>query len=403
MEDQALHHVLDFQIMNLELTGFYSIFDGFGVEASLPLRLTSISAEFLDADRESLASFSSIHHRDEVVAGPGDAEVAGRYRLLAPSSNLSLSIDLRVGVSLPTGKIEPDPFKLGEEGKTHQHMFFGSGTFNPVVGFEAFYTTNDFAIVSWGRGLVNLAENKYGYRGRSKYLAGLGIIHNLGLEDFGLSAKVIGRLETPAKWDGRDARNSGITQLLASLGGFWRISSNVTLNIDAKKAVYHVAKGGQLEMPGVVGLGIQYTGSIGPAHVEHPSHDHGSLEIKAGPSIDVSEAAKGGASFKLGDVLVPNKITVLDFWAEWCHPCEHITQALSELSAKYQNLAVRKIEVPSFDTPVAMEHLKGMSALPIVRVYDGQGVLLRELVGTTEAEVRKEIESLFVKTNASVP
>ena len=398
LEDQAQQHVLDFQIMSLELSAVYGLSTRLALDLNVPFRVSAIKAEFIDGQQVSLPNFTSIHHRDEVIAGFGDLRLSGRYRVLRGNSDFPLSLDLRLGTTIPSGGTEPNPFELGRQGERHQHLFYGSGTFDPLAGLEIYYNTGGFALMSWTSARLSVYENGFGYRGRSSINAGLGVAHSLGLKDWRFRAQMIGRHETPAQWSEQDARNSGLSDLLASLGIAYMISPRFLLNLDMKKTVFQQSRGGQLQMPGLLGLGLSYSFDDDAATPSHEPHAHDALTPIKGEDIDVSDAALAGASYRLQDVLVLGKVTVLDYWAAWCHPCEHIAQTLSQLASQDQKLAVRKIEVPDFDGPVAIEHLKGLSALPIVRIYGPQGSLLHELVGTTEAEVRKRVKAVLAQT-----
>ena len=70
----------------------------------------------------------------------------------------------RSGISLPTGDTEPDPFALGEEGHEHQHIFFGTGTYDPIVGLEAYRTRGGLQVAGWLRLRTSLYENSFDYR-----------------------------------------------------------------------------------------------------------------------------------------------------------------------------------------------------------------------------------------------
>jgi len=71
--------------------------------------------------------------------------------------------------------------------------------------------------------------------------------------------------------------------------------------------------------------------------------------------------------------LVPGKVTVLDFSAYWCEPCRKVDEHMAEVLARRTDVAYRKLEIVDWDSPLAEHYLKGLSALPVVVVYDRQG------------------------------
>jgi copper chaperone CopZ/thiol-disulfide isomerase/thioredoxin len=81
----------------------------------------------------------------------------------------------------------------------------------------------------------------------------------------------------------------------------------------------------------------------------------------------------GSAVGKLDKLRVPEKYTVFDVYAEWCGPCRFVDERLREIVSARQDVAVRKLNVVDFDTPLARELGPRLDALPYVIVFDPAG------------------------------
>lgn len=81
----------------------------------------------------------------------------------------------------------------------------------------------------------------------------------------------------------------------------------------------------------------------------------------------------GSAVGKLDRLRVPGKYTVFDVYAEWCGPCRFVDARLREVVAARPDVAVRKLNVVDFDTPLARELGWRLEALPYVIVFDPAG------------------------------
>jgi len=87
---------------------------------------------------------------------------------------------------------------------------------------------------------------------------------------------------------------------------------------------------------------------------------------------DVLELNKDGAAVgPLDKLLVADKFTVFDVYADWCGPCRDVDKKLREIVAKRPDVAVRKLSVLDFDSPLAQE--LGIEMLPHVIVYTPEG------------------------------
>ena len=92
----------------------------------------------------------------------------------------------------------------------------------------------------------------------------------------------------------------------------------------------------------------------------------------AGADVQVL-SRDGSAVGRLDKLRVPDKYTVFDVYAEWCGPCRFVDARLRELIAGRKDLAVRKLNVVDFDSPLAKELGPRIEALPYVIVFDPAG------------------------------
>jgi len=70
---------------------------------------------------------------------------------------------------------------------------------------------------------------------------------------------------------------------------------------------------------------------------------------------------------------VKGKITLFDFYAVWCAPCRKVDAHVYGLLAKRKDLALRKLNVVSWETPLAVRYLKDVPGLPYIVVYGKDG------------------------------
>jgi thiol-disulfide isomerase/thioredoxin len=89
-------------------------------------------------------------------------------------------------------------------------------------------------------------------------------------------------------------------------------------------------------------------------------------------AADVQELNKDGAAVgPLEALRVPDKFTVFDVYADWCGPCRDVDERLRDIVAKRPDVAVRKLNVVDFDSPLAQE--LGVDILPYVIVFTPEG------------------------------
>ena len=124
-------HVQTLTISEFSGTLARGLAPGFGVALRLPLRAVRDRIRFEDLARQPYTPPDpDTHHRNETLIGIADPLVA----LHLAHEGETWIFSTRLGVSIPLGKTEPNPFELGREGLRHQHIQFGTGTFYPVLG-----------------------------------------------------------------------------------------------------------------------------------------------------------------------------------------------------------------------------------------------------------------------------
>ena len=111
------------------------------------------------AEKQAILANQNIHHRDETYRGISDFSLRfshTRHGILRGGDHFIALL----GTSIPMGKTEDDPFKLGDAGLKHLHIQFGTGTFNPLA--EVHYGTplfRDFSMSASIRGQFPFYEN----------------------------------------------------------------------------------------------------------------------------------------------------------------------------------------------------------------------------------------------------
>ncbi len=91
------------------------------------------------------------------------------------------------------------------------------------------------------------------------------------------------------------------------------------------------------------------------------------------------------------DVLASDKLTVVDFWAEWCGPCRAIGPVIEELSKEYDGkVNVGKLNVDN-NPNVSMNY--GITSIPAILFIKG-GQVVDKLVGAQpKSNFVKKIEA----------
>lgn len=144
--------------------------------------------------------YGDIHHRTETLTGISDGMMTVEW------SPLSQWI-VGVGTSLPFGHVVPNPIILGREGRKHEHIQFGSGTFEPDLAVQWSRPVNRFTLFARGEARISLYENREGFRAPNNYLWSAGPSFRLRTISFAPSLQ--GQYQTIGRWNGEVDEGSG--------------------------------------------------------------------------------------------------------------------------------------------------------------------------------------------------
>lgn len=104
-------------------------------------------------------------------------------------------------------------------------------------------------------------------------------------------------------------------------------------------------------------------------------------QLKFDEGLDVQQLSREGEFVELEPNLAKGKVTIVDFHAAWCGPCRDLDAALLERMRANPQLALRKLDVVDWDSPVAKSYLRDVPALPYVEVYDAKGKRVARISG----------------------
>jgi len=102
-----------------------------------------------------------------------------------------------------------------------------------------------------------------------------------------------------------------------------------------------------------------------------------------------SEVISHGAQVDINQHLALGNVTVIEFYADWCGPCRRLSPSLEQMASSDPEIALRKIDIVNWRTPVAQEF--NVHSIPQVNVYDRRGRLVGTVVGADIDEIKRYV------------
>jgi thiol-disulfide isomerase/thioredoxin len=149
-------------------------------------------------------------------------------------------------------------------------------------------------------------------------------------------------------------------------------------SFDKQKVEVAVHFDAAVTLPGDLVKRISHAGfhaQVGPGHGSYAPPE------AFGTDSDVSFINRDGADVDIEAHRVAGKVTVVDFGAKWCGPCREVDKTMAALLLTAPDVAVRKVDVADWNTPVAKHYLADVTGLPYVVVFDKKGKRVDTIAG----------------------
>jgi thiol-disulfide isomerase/thioredoxin len=99
--------------------------------------------------------------------------------------------------------------------------------------------------------------------------------------------------------------------------------------------------------------------------------------------------SNGGQQVDLAALMTPGKITIVDFYAEWCGPCRRISPQLEQLAKDDPDVVLIKVDIVNWNTPVTQQF--GIESVPNMRVFGRTGAQLADATSDVSL-VKRRVE-----------
>jgi thiol-disulfide isomerase/thioredoxin len=218
-------------------------------------------------------------------------------------------------------------------------------------------------------------ENRYGLKFSSEVQGGAGLSRSFtaprALSSF-LSGARLG-LRVHGVKSGHDYDQG---KMVSNTGGQW-LYLLPALNLETKNGVayffqfqlpvYQNVNGGQLVAPYGFTTGVSFT--------PFRKRERAELAQPPGPSSAEPELISKGERVSLEQHLVAGRVTVFEFYADWCNVCKKIEAPLKRMLLGRQDVTLKRINLGDGETAVTKQY--AITTTPTFYVYSPTGKLVK--------------------------
>ncbi len=245
---EPYQHDLEITSADVMLTAQYGLASHLSAELLLPFRINRERIVFRTMAGDAFVPDPpDYHHSNRTLTGLADMWLLAH----AGASRGGWSFSGRGGASLPTGATVEDPFALGEQGLPHEHIQFGSGTVQPIVGAAVGRAFGNWTLTASSLFRFGVWTNQHGYRPGNASLMFLYGTSALGTEGWDFSLGPTLYHESPESWGGavQYEGNLGRTDVYADGRVRVALSPSTRLAGELRVPLWGEAEGPQLEVP----------------------------------------------------------------------------------------------------------------------------------------------------------